>query len=72
MGGPIVVLIALLVGSYYLWAVRASGTRFEWKHDLGDFYDLLGRGFASGANSLPCSPLIVSTGRKTSATMNVA
>src|SRR6266536_3088345 len=53
---PIVVLIALLVGSYYLWAVRASSTRFEWKSDLGDFYDLLGRGFASGHLYLPIQP----------------
>ena len=53
---PVVFIVALLVGSYYLWAVRASGTRFGWKYDFGDYYDLLGRAFASGHLYLPIQP----------------
>src|ERR1041384_7544964 len=53
---PIVFLVSALVGSYYLWAVRAAGVRFDWKHDSGDYYALLGRGFASGHLYLPVQP----------------
>jgi len=52
----VVVTIAVVVGSYYLWAVRASGTRFLWNYDLPGYYNLLGRGFAGGHLYVPIEP----------------
>lgn len=52
----IVLLMAFAVGSYYLWAARASGSGFEWGRDLGGFYDHLGRAFTSGQLSMPFTP----------------
>lgn len=52
----VVALVAIWVGIYYLWAVRASGTRFAWGYDLDEYYDLLGRGFAGGHLYLPVQP----------------
>ena len=52
----VVAPLALLVGTYDLWAVRASGTRFEWGYDLSEYYDMLGRAFASGHLYLPIQP----------------
>lgn len=52
----VIALVAISVGSYYLWAVRASGSKFTWGYDLDEYYDLLGRGFASGHLYLPVQP----------------
>ena len=48
--------MAFAVGSYYLWGVRAAGNRFDWRYDLGGYYDYLGRGFASGHLYVPIEP----------------
>src|SRR6266705_2594372 len=48
-----VVLVAVTVGSYYLWSVRATGNRFYWGYDLGGYYNYLGRAFARGRLYLP-------------------
>jgi hypothetical protein len=50
------ILVAAAVGSYYLWAVRASGNKFAWGYALGGYYDYLGRGFASGHLYVPIEP----------------
>jgi hypothetical protein len=42
------VTVALLMGAYYLWCVRASGQKFQWGYDLGGYYNYLTRGFAQG------------------------
>jgi hypothetical protein len=52
----VVLFCALVVGKYYLWQVQAAGGPFLWKYDLGGYYDLLGRGFASGHLYLPVDP----------------
>ncbi|HEY7334175.1 MAG TPA: hypothetical protein VH639_04765 [Bryobacteraceae bacterium] len=52
----ILATIAVLIGAYYWWAVRASGDPLFWGYDLSDYYDLLGRGFASGHLYLPLDP----------------
>jgi len=44
------------VGLYYSWAVRASGSPFVWGHDLGGYYDYLGRGFTGGHLYVPIKP----------------
>ncbi len=48
--------VATLVGVYYLWAVRASGTRFEWGYDLDGYYNFLARAFTGGHLYLPIQP----------------
>jgi hypothetical protein len=48
--------VAIAVGSYYLWEVRASGYRFEWEHDQSGYYNYLGRAFAHGQLELPIKP----------------
>ena len=45
-----------LSGSYYLWAVRAAGYGFDWGHNLGGYYNYLGRAFATGQLHLPIEP----------------
>jgi len=52
----VVIGVSLLTGSYFLWAVRASGTVFHWTYDLGGYYDYLGRGLASGHLYVPIEP----------------
>ncbi|HYW44087.1 MAG TPA: hypothetical protein VE959_14590 [Bryobacteraceae bacterium] len=49
-------LLAVLVGAYDLWAVRAAGSKFEWGYDLFGYYDLLGRALAGGHFYLPIQP----------------
>jgi hypothetical protein len=49
-------LVALAIGGYYLWGVRATGYRFEWGQDLTGYYDYLGRAFAQGHLDLPVDP----------------
>lgn len=44
------------VGACYWWEVRAAGYRFQWGRDLGGYYDLLARGFASGHLFVPIDP----------------
>src|SRR6202030_547155 len=51
-----VILVAITVGSYYLWSVRAAGNRFYWGYDLGGYYNYLGRAFAHGRLHLPIQP----------------
>jgi hypothetical protein len=51
-----VILVAVVVGSYYLWSVRAAGNRFYWGYDLGGYYNYLGRAFAHGHLHLPIQP----------------
>jgi hypothetical protein len=48
--------VLALLTAYYFWAVRATGSRFTWKYDLGGYYDLLARGFASGHLYVPIEP----------------
>jgi hypothetical protein len=52
----VVVSIAVLVGSYYLWEVRAAGYRFDWELDQGGYYNYLARAFAHGRLELPITP----------------
>lgn len=52
----VVLCMAVVICCYYLWAVRASASRFEWGRDLGGFYDYLGRSFVSGQLSMPFRP----------------
>src|SRR6266851_4510593 len=47
------VLIAILVGLYYRWGVRAAGEEFRWGQRIDGYYDLLARGFAAGHLYLP-------------------
>jgi hypothetical protein len=47
-GRAVFVAIAFLAGAYYLWCVRATGHDFPWGHDLGGYYNYLGRAFANG------------------------
>jgi hypothetical protein len=49
-------LAAIAVAAYDLWAVRATGEKFEWGYDLTGYYDLLGRAFAGGHLYLPIQP----------------
>jgi hypothetical protein len=51
-----VVLVAVTVGSYYRWSVRATGNPFYWGYDLGGYYNYLGRAFAHGRLYLPIEP----------------
>ena len=46
----------ILIGAYYEWAVRATGTRFEWGQDLRGYYNYLGRALAVGTLHLPIEP----------------
>src|SRR5262245_19110728 len=48
--------VAMLVDAYYLWQARVSNGPFEWGHDLGEYYTLLGQGFARGHTYLPVDP----------------
>ena len=50
------IMVMVVVGCYYLWAVRAGGPGFEWGRDLGGFYDYLGRALAHGRLYLPIEP----------------
>jgi hypothetical protein len=52
----VVLVCTILVGKYYLWQVKAAGGPFLWTYDLWGYYDLLGRGFASGHLHLPVEP----------------
>lgn len=49
-------LVAAVLGCYYLWVVRVAGYPFLWGHDLGGYYNYLGRAFASGQLHLPIAP----------------
>ncbi len=49
-------MVAVAVGCYYLWGVRAAGNQFFWGYDLGGYYDYLGRGFAHGHLYVPIEP----------------
>lgn len=53
----VVLAVVLMVACYYLWAVRAAGTGFEWLGDHPGFYDYLARSFASGHLYLPFAPV---------------
>jgi hypothetical protein len=50
------IVIAIAVGSYYLWDVRATGNRFYWGLDFDAYYDYLGRALAHGQFHLPIDP----------------
>ena len=47
------IVIAILVGLYDRWGVRAAGEEFHWNQDIGGYYNLLARGFAAGHLYLP-------------------
>ena len=49
-------LVCGTVALYYFWASRATTGEFEWGHDLGGYYNMLGRGFAGGHIYLPVEP----------------
>jgi hypothetical protein len=50
-------LIAVAIGAYYLWGVRAAGYEFVWgQNPGGGYYDYLGRAFAGGHLYLPIEP----------------
>ena len=49
-------LLLILVGCYYWWAVRATGSSIEWNGDLPGYYNHLGRAFAMGQLHLPIVP----------------
>jgi hypothetical protein len=51
-----VVVCAALVCACYFWAVRAAGTPFHWGHELGGYYNYLGRAFAAGQLHVPIEP----------------
>src|SRR5215831_17918599 len=46
-------LVALVVGLYYRWGVRAAGEEFRWGQNIDGYYNLLAQGFASGHLYLP-------------------
>ena len=56
MQRAVMAMVAVAVGCYYLWGVRAAGNRFSWGYDLGGYYDYLGRGFAHGHLYVPIEP----------------
>jgi hypothetical protein len=49
-------LIGVLVGIYYLWAVRSAGYPFAWNNEQPGYYNYLARGFAAGHLYLPIEP----------------
>ena len=49
-------LVAIVIGSYYLWQLRATGDRFDWVHQQNGYYNYLGRAFAHGHLYLPIQP----------------
>ena len=51
-----IAVVAVAVGSYYCWAVRAAGHKFDWKHSQGGYYNYLGQAFAHGRLELPITP----------------
>src|SRR5882724_2045144 len=56
MRRAVMAMVAVAVGCYYLWGVRAAGNTFAWGYDLGGYYDYLGRGFAHGHLYVPIEP----------------
>jgi hypothetical protein len=36
-----VIVVAIAIGAYYLWSVRATGDKFYWGYDLGGYYNYL-------------------------------
>jgi hypothetical protein len=48
--------VAVVVGAYYLWELRAAGYRFDWKNNQGGYYNYLGRAFAHGRLALSIEP----------------
>jgi hypothetical protein len=52
----VLVTVAITVGAYYLWGVRAAGHPFQWGAELGGYYDYLGQAFAKGHLNLPIQP----------------
>src|SRR5260370_19219176 len=56
MRRAVMAMVAVAVGCYYLWGVRAAGNQFFWGYDLGGYYDYLGRGFAQGHLYVPIEP----------------
>ena len=48
--------MAVAVGSYYLWELRAAGYRFDWFHEQNGYYNYLGRAFAHGHLELAIKP----------------
>src|SRR5579862_7795019 len=48
-------LVALFVGLYYQWGVRAAGEEFRWGQNIDGYYNLLARGFAGGHLYLPAT-----------------
>jgi hypothetical protein len=49
-------VVAIAIGAYYRWEVRAAGHPFEWGRDLNAYYDFLGRAFVQGQLYLPVQP----------------
>ena len=49
-------VVALAVGSVYLWLAQSGWAQFEWNRDLDGYYDLLGRAFIGGHVQLPIEP----------------
>lgn len=48
--------VAVAVGAYYLWDLRAAGYRFDWGQSQSGYYNYLGRAFAHGRLALPIQP----------------
>ena len=51
-----IVIVAVAVGAYYLWDLRAAGYQFDWTHQQNGYYNYLGRAFAHGHLELPIQP----------------
>ena len=52
----VLVLMALVIGCYYHWAVRAAGYDIRWERNGNGYYNYLARGFAGGHLFLPVEP----------------
>ncbi len=48
--------MALVVGAYYHWGVRAAGHNIDWNGDTLGYYNFLGRAFANGHTYLEIEP----------------
>jgi hypothetical protein len=54
--GAALAAVAVAVGAYYLWELRAAGYRFNFAQSQGGYYNYLGRAFAHGRLELPIQP----------------
>ena len=51
-----IALVTVVVGSYYLWELRAAGYRFDWASEHNGYYNYLARAFARGRLEIPIKP----------------